>query len=356
MLRRLFPDQPARPPVTSDMPHIVSRALATALLICAPPAGGASAQAPRFDFPADCTIGYDCWYRAYVDLDTGAAYRDHRCGVRSYEGHQGTDVAPFGPGDPPFRVLAAAAGVVVGVRDGLDDRPLRDDENDSSRRGAECGNGVRIDHGGGWTTQYCHLRRNSVTVGRGARVQAGDALGAVGASGQADAPHLHFQVERDGAPVDPFIGAAASRPPRCDAAGTLAGTLWRDPAQQGLAAYEPIVVYRAGVATGRPDPARVRYEGYPTEAPVSAGALVGYVVLLGATGGTTIDTVISGPDGARIFENRADVPRDFARYFTFAGTPRPRSGWAPGVYRTRFVVSAPDGGFRTETTARIVLR
>ena len=338
------------------MLHIVLRALATALLVVAPLAGVAAAQAPRFDFPADCAIGHDCWYRAYVDLDPGAAYRDHRCGVRSYEGHRGTDVAPYDPGGAPIRVLAAAAGAVVGVRDGLDDSPLRDDADDASRQGVECGNGVRIDHGGGWTTQYCHLRRNSVTVDRGARVQAGDVLGAVGSSGQADTPHLHFQVERDGAPVDPFTGTAASRPPRCDAAGSLAGALWRDTTQRGLGAYAPTVIYRAGMATGRPDSARARYDGYPAEATVSAGALVGYVVLLGAVGGTTVHTVISGPDGARIFENRAEVPRDFARYFTFAGTPRPGSGWTPGVYQARFFVAAPNGGSRTETTARITLR
>ena len=336
------------------MQQIVLRAVAAALLGVAALAGAASAQAPRFDFPADCAVGRDCWYRAYVDLDAGATYRDHRCGVRSYEGHQGTDIAPYDPSAAAIRVLAAAAGVVVGVRDGLDDSPLRGDE--SSRRGVECGNGVRIEHGGGWTTQYCHLRRNSVTVNRGARVEAGDVLGTAGASGRADTPHLHFQVERDGVPVDPFNGAAAARPPRCDARGSPAGTLWRDPAPPGLAAYEPIVIYRAGVATGRPDGERARYEGYPTQATVRAGALVGYVVLLGATGGTTVDTVIRGPNGARVFENRAEVPRDFARYFTFAGTPRPRSGWSPGTYEARFVVSAPDGGFRTEATAHVVLR
>ena len=336
------------------MPQIVLRVLATALLGIAPLAGAVSAQAPGFHFPADCAIGYDCWYRAYVDVDSTAAYRDHRCGVRSYENHRGTDIAPYNPSDPSIRVLAAAAGTVVGVRDGLDDSPLRGD--DASRQGMECGNGVRIDHGGGWTTQYCHLRRDSVTVGRGARVAAGDVLGMTGASGQADTPHLHFQVERDGQPVDPFTGAAAARPARCDAGGSLAGALWRDTAQQGLAGYEPIVIYRAGMATGRPDGERARYEGYPTQATVSAGALVGYVVLLGATGDTTVDTTITAPNGARIFENRAEVPRDFARYFTFAGTPRPRAGWSPGTYEARFVVSSPDSGFRAETTASIVLR
>ena len=332
------------------------RALATALLAALQFAGTASAQPPRFDFPADCTVGADCWYRAYVDLASDATYRDHRCGVRSYENHQGTDIGPYSPGDPPFRVLAAAAGVVTGIRDGLDDSPLRDDGGGSRRQGVECGNGVRIDHGGGWATQYCHLRRGSVTVSRGARVAAGDVLGVIGSSGQADTPHLHFQVEREGTPVDPFTGTPATRPARCDAAGSLARSLWRDPAQQGLDAYEPVVIYRAGLATGRPDSARARYEGYPTEANVSAGALVGYVVLLGAVGGTTVDTVITGPNGAVVFENSAEVPRDFARYFTFAGTPRPGSGWPPGVYDARFVVATPDSGYRIEATARIVLR
>jgi hypothetical protein len=32
------------------------------------------------------------------------------------------------------------------------------------------------------------------------------------------------------------------------------------------------------------------------------------------------------------------------------------SGWTPGVYEARFVVATPDGGYRTETTARIALR
>ena len=272
----------------------------------------------RLDAPDTILYGF------YMDLDQGSTYRDYRCGVRSYERHRGTDIEPYDPNGAPIRVLAAASGVVVGIRDGEDDSPLR--EGDRSRQGNECGNGVRNDHGNGWATQYCHMRRNSVRVARGNQVRTGDLLGEVAASGDADTPHLHFQVEHGGVPVDPFTRKQAASPPRCNAAGTLAGTLWSSPTRRELATFEPIVIYRAGVATGRPDQARALYDGYPTAVSVSAGALVGYVVLLGAPGGATVDTIITGPNDEVIFGDRAEVPRDFARYLSFSGTRRPGSG------------------------------
>ena len=329
-------------------------ALAAAVLLAG--AAGAAAQDAaglRLRFPARCDLGADCWLRQYMDLDAARTYRDHRCGLRASDGHEGTDIAPTDPDGPPIAVLAAAPGTVVGARDGMDDSPLR--AGDDSRRGRECGNGVRVDHGGGWTSQYCHLRRGSVTVGRGDAVEAGDVLGAIGSSGQSDTPHVHFQVERGGEPVDPFSGAAAARPPRCDASGSLAGALWQAPRAQAFAAYRPTVVFRAGLTTAPPDRSRARHEGYPATADMEAGALVGYVLLLGAAGGTTIDTIINAPGGERIFERRAVVERDFAEYFNFAGRPRPGDAWPRGTYRARFVVSGPDGDVRAEAAARLEL-
>ena len=328
--------------------------LAAAVLLAG--AAGAAAQDAaglRLRFPARCELGADCWLRQYMDLDAARTYRDYRCGLRASEGHAGTDIAPTDPDGPPIAVLAAAPGTVVGARDGMDDSPLR--AGDDSRRGRECGNGVRVDHGGGWTSQYCHLRRGSVTVGRGDPVAAGDVLGAVGSSGESDTPHVHFQLERDGEPVDPFSGARAARPPRCDAGGAPAGALWQAPRGAALAAYRPTVVFRAGLTTAPPDRTRARHEGYPAAADVTAPALVGYVLLLGAAGGTTIDTFINAPGGERLFERRAVVERDFAEYFNFAGRPRPGDAWPRGTYRARFVVSGPDGDVRAEAAARLEL-
>ena len=51
-------------------------------------------------------------------------------------------------------------------------------------------------------TMYAHL--SHVGVHRGQRVVAGQRIGRVGASGEATGPHLHFEVRRRGAAVDPL--------------------------------------------------------------------------------------------------------------------------------------------------------
>lgn len=70
-----------------------------------------------------------------------------------------------------------------------------------------CGNAVRIDHGGGIVTQYCHIMSGGILVGNGQRVGAGQPIARVGSTGASTGPHLHFQVEINGRPVDgiPFM-------------------------------------------------------------------------------------------------------------------------------------------------------
>ncbi len=317
--------------------------------------GVQAADPPDLLFPVRCEIGRDCWFFAYMDLQSGPAYRDYRCGVRTYEGHKGTDIAPV---DPAVRlpVIAAADGVVAGLRDGMEDSPVRGP--DPSRDGRECGNGVRLDHGSGWTTQYCHLQRGSVAVRKGARVSAGNLLGRTGSSGRSELPHLHFQVERNGRPVDPFSGAQSADPPRCAASASrrVRTALWR--ASGYPARYTPTIVHRAGLATEVPEKARALHGGYPHTAPATAPALVGYTVLLGALSGTTVETVIAGPDGRILFRNRRSIEKDRARYFAYAGKRRKSARWEPGVYRAEFIVSgeAPAGPFRIARRAEITLQ
>ena len=66
------------------------------------------------------------------------------------------------------------------------------------------GTAVAVDHGGGWTSRYFHLEAGSLHVGPGDRVEEGTLLGWMGRTGRATGEHLHFQLERDGVPVDPL--------------------------------------------------------------------------------------------------------------------------------------------------------
>ncbi len=66
----------------------------------------------------------------------------------------------------------------------------------------EDGVGVTIDHQGGLTTTYGHLR--DAVVAKGQTVARGRDIGHVGDAGQSTGPHLHYEVRLDGVPVNPL--------------------------------------------------------------------------------------------------------------------------------------------------------
>jgi murein DD-endopeptidase MepM/ murein hydrolase activator NlpD len=91
-------------------------------------------------------------------------------------------------------VVAAAAGTVLATRDGTPDQLIRSQADRAEIANRECGNGVVIDHGENWQTQYCHIRRGSIGVKQGDRVEPGQKLGEIGYSGDAAFPHVHLTV------------------------------------------------------------------------------------------------------------------------------------------------------------------
>ncbi len=64
------------------------------------------------------------------------------------------------------------------------------------------GHTVILDHGDGFTTLYAHLSAYNVSVGD--TIEAGRTLGAMGSTGLSTGPHLHFEIRRNGTPVDPL--------------------------------------------------------------------------------------------------------------------------------------------------------
>jgi murein DD-endopeptidase MepM/ murein hydrolase activator NlpD len=96
-------------------------------------------------------------------------------------GHAGIDFA-VNPGD---MVRAAASGTVLYA-------------GEEPRR---FGRLVLLDHGNGWWTLYGHLQ--AVTVAKGDAVKAGERIGLGGQGGSAERPELHFEIRRNGKPVDP---------------------------------------------------------------------------------------------------------------------------------------------------------
>jgi len=63
---------------------------------------------------------------------------------------------------------------------------------------------IMISHRNGYKTYYGHLSRLGSGIRKGKKVQQGDLVGYVGATGLATGPHLHYEMRRGGAPVNPL--------------------------------------------------------------------------------------------------------------------------------------------------------
>lgn len=178
-------------PLVRSVARLVALAFIAAAVFSSMPAASA---APETDedtfvltvFPHD-TAAVNFW-------DSWGA---RRSGGRS---HEGTDImSPRGT-----EILAAADGMVTDL---------------GSQRLS--GYFIRLDHGDGWSTTYMHLNNDTVgtdddsgglwtavhpTISIGTEVKAGDVIGYVGDSGNAEhtQPHTHFEVKKDGEKVNPY--------------------------------------------------------------------------------------------------------------------------------------------------------
>ena len=76
----------------------------------------------------------------------------------------------------------------------------------ADNRAAGFGNHIRIDHGFGYVSIYAHLDlvQEKFSVRKGDKVKRGDIIGYVGSSGRSVAPHLHYEITKDGKKLNPI--------------------------------------------------------------------------------------------------------------------------------------------------------
>ena len=288
----------------------------------------AAAQVPEgLILPIACTPGADCWVLRHVDHDPGPGVRDYMCGTLTGDGHKGTDIAlrDLSVMAVGVAVRAAAAGVVEALRDGMADIGV-DQIGRAAIAGNECGNGIRLAHGDGWTTWYCHLRRGSLMIKQGDRVVAGQPLALVGLSGDTSFPHLHFDVRHGDRPIDPFVGMTPAA-----ACGPGAQPLWA-PAVGAELRYQPLLITDAGFATAAPQKEDVRRGWHRlSRLPVTSPALVLWVEGYWVEQGDRVVFNLRGPDGGIVVDHVTEIDQDQQRWLGFAGAERPGAGWPAGT-------------------------
>ncbi len=322
------------------------------LILCLPIWGhGAWAQTEfKLGLPIECSLGETCWLVNLVDLDPGPGVKDYLCKSQTYDTHKGTDIAirDLGVMKKGVPVLAAAAGIVRAVRDGMADRDVSV-SGAKSVKGVECGNGLVMDHADDWQTQYCHLRQGSVAVKPGDRVEKGQKLGLVGHSGKAAFPHVHLTVRHKDQVIDPFVGAGP-----VNSCGLGDNPLW-DASLIGSLTRPLTAIFNADFAPAPPKFRAVLAGLYHDKAlSRQAPALILWAVVYRVEKGDLVTMRIISPEGEVMHEYANTMDKNRARRWLFSGKKRTSLFWPEGLYKGEIAIhrkagdGEPDQVFRAE--------
>ncbi len=105
--------------------------------------------------------------------------------------------------DPIYKTVKMHAGLDFAAPQGT---PIYATANGVVKHAGNTGNGygnyVVIDHGFSYETLYGHMVRVKVRAGQ--KVRRGEVIGWVGSTGKSTGPHLHYEVHKNGVPVDPI--------------------------------------------------------------------------------------------------------------------------------------------------------
>jgi len=286
-------------------------------------------------------------------MDPSASISDYSCGVATYNDHKGTDIAIMDADvmRQGVEVFASAAGIVKGTRNNMRDIDFNMGGGAASVQGNECGNGVVIDHGSGWTTQYCHMLRESVSVNTGDTVETGQTLGLIGLSGKTEFPHLHIQVKYNEQVVDPFAGLQRNK--KC---GVGEAPLWKTSALLSML-YEPTALYSAGFSSTTPNE-RIAREGlYGGDVLFQKSPVIAlWVDMFWVNPGDKLLFMITGPEGETLMAHNTTIKKRRTRRFAFAGINRKKGEpWSRGPYtgEIRLIRSDTDEEYSVVKTTNV---
>ena len=290
--------------------------------------------------PLDCSPLKNCFIQNYVDVDSTTAAHDYTCHNASYDGHKGVDfrissILEMMEGVP---VLAAAPGKVRAVRDGMDDKLIKSQEDYATVKDRECGNGLLVSHDDGWETQYCHMRKGSLTVQSGDTIKRGQRLGLIGLSGKTTFPHIHLAIKHNGKVIDPFSGLTP-RENICESTDT---PLWESFVINSFP-YESGQPFLLGFAD-QPVSESILMERGKMVTPTSreARALVFYGMALNLEKGDRLHLQLSGPEGELAEQITKPFSRHKASYMLYTGKKRRPKPWPAGMYQGSFSLLRGD--------------
>lgn len=284
--------------------------------------------------PIRCQPGVNCFVQNYLDHDASEKARDFRCGARTYNGHDGTDIRirNLEIQRQGVEVLAAAPGRVVGMRNDMEDISAKI-AGKAAVAGKECGNGAVIEHAGGWRTQYCHMAKGSVRIKAGDQIVTGQPIGLVGLSGDTEFFHLHFTVRYRGKAVDPFAYGASED--SCGGGRSLWAAALVDQMQ-----YRPREIIDFGFTGINPTMELVESGKAASIAVMpNSDALVAYVRTIGLQTGDLQFLSVQGPDGAPFAAYKpAALDADKAQFLISTGRKRTEPAWPAGIYTATYRV------------------
>lgn len=225
-----------------------------------------------------------------------------------------------------YKVFATNSGtitrVIKNVDDNEDNKPNPDQED-------RCGNGIMIEHAGGWVTQYCHLKRRSIDLKVGDKVTAGMQIGLVGASGIASEPQVEVTFMQNGEIVDPF-----------------AANLWNPPIE-----YKKVGLIDFGLYTNDvPYDVAVNAAPKITEFHLDDNGMIAWVRLYGVKAGDLQKFTFYQPDG-KVYKEpiTAKISKASREWYSYGGFPihNVLSFGDTGKWRVTYEIKQGDADWQT---------